>query len=217
MFLGGSEVTWRCRTSLFWQTEKSLCLLVWKNRDMKTWTLYHKCKRGLTASCYPVVKEGWNATLLPISVSPSGSLAKYGGRKDPQSCFPTVATGRVRGTRTSQAGLWGGRGQNLRWSSGKQQADEGARHTGAEQGEVAYAWEGSYGVASWPRCWAVGNCQLVAWRVNNYLWILSFGKSWKFLSSRLPVVLSSLSWDMPLSRSSWLTAIILVLQFGSPA
>lgn len=82
----------------------------------------------------------------------------------------------------------GGRGENLGWLSWKQQAEEGLRHRGrSEQGEVAYAWEGSPGVARWPPCWAVGNCQLVASRVNNYLWILSLGKSWKFLSSRLPV------------------------------
>lgn len=61
---------------------------------------------------------------------PIGNLSKCGGRKNPQSCFPTTGTGQVRGARTSQAGLEGGKVEKLGWSSGKQQTEEGVRGKG---------------------------------------------------------------------------------------
>lgn len=110
-----------------------LFLSVWKYGDRKRRALFHSCmgdQRGLSALCHLVVREGWNAASLPNYISPSGNLSKCGGRKNPQSCFPTTGTGQVRGARTSQAGLEGGKVEKLRWSSGKQQTEEGVRGKG---------------------------------------------------------------------------------------
>lgn len=61
----------------------SLFLLVWKHGDRKRWVLFYNCtgdQRHLSVFYYFVVREGWNATLLPSYISPSGSLPKRGGR-----------------------------------------------------------------------------------------------------------------------------------------
>lgn len=59
-----------------------------------------------------------------------------GGKKEPQSYFATTGTGQVRGTRTSLAGLEGGKAEKLGWSSGKKQVEEGMRHKGESRVEL---------------------------------------------------------------------------------
>lgn len=91
----------------------SLFLLVWKYGDRKRWALSHNCmgdQRHLSALHYFVVREGWNATLLPSYISPSGSLLEEGSIH--RAVWPPLA----------QVSLEGQGLHRQAWKAGKQKS-----------------------------------------------------------------------------------------------
>lgn len=107
-----SEILWHIEQTNFWELWKvwgcvqeqhisfsatlqlavllSLFLLVWKYRDRKRWALFYSYmgdQGRLSALCYFVVREVWDATVFPSYISPSGILPNWAGRKEPKELF----------------------------------------------------------------------------------------------------------------------------------